>query len=485
MFKKYDQNQQFLFPVSLESFIPEDHIARILNDIIEEIDITGIESTYSKNGCPAYHPLLLMKILLYGYTINIRSSRDIHSMTYTDTAFMYLAAMQHPDFRTICRFRSTHLDSIRDVFSQVVTICKKMGMLGAGKISLDGTKIKASASVKQSKDADALNKEIDQILKESIEIDEAEDEMYGESSPYQIPKELANKKRRLETIQKAKEKLDEENLDKINVTDNDAKIMKHKDGSKKPSYNGQIAVDDKEQVIVAVDLVDEQNDVHQVKPMILHIWATMGIKPTILVADAGYASYDNLDFLNKEKINAYIPDNFYETEKHGKNKWFRNSLFKYDEQMDCYYCPAGFMLPFTRIQKRDDGPDLKLYVCNNCSICIMKNKCTKAKNRTISRDPRTYLLEDMRKKLKSEEGKEVYQSRMYTVEPVFGQMKQNRGFREFLLRGKEKVKVEFVMMCIVHNIEKIRNFIKKHKKNLKKVLGDGINESNIAKNIAI
>jgi hypothetical protein len=117
----------------------------------------------------------------------------------------------------------------------------------------------------------------------------------------------------------------------------------------------------------------------------------------------------------------------------------------------------------------------------------MKNACTKAKNRTISRDPRVHLLEDMRKKLKSEEGKEVYQSRMCTVEPVFGQMKQNRGFREFLLRGKAKAKakVEFVMMCIVHNIEKIGNFIKKHKKNLKNVLGNGINESNIAKNIAI
>jgi transposase len=272
MFKKYDQNQQFLFPLSLENFIPEDHIARILNDIIEGIDITAIESTYSEDGCPAYHPLLLLKILLYGYTIDIRSSRDIYNMTYNDTAFMYLAAMQHPDFRTICRFRSTHLDSIKDVFSQVVTVCKEMGMLGAGKISLDGTKIKASASVKQSKDADALDKEIDRILKESIEIDEAEDEMYGESSPYQIPEELVNKKRRLETILAAKEKLEKKKLDKINVTDNDAKIMKHKDGSKKPSYNGQIAVDDKEQVIVAADLVDDQNDVYQVKPIQLYFF---------------------------------------------------------------------------------------------------------------------------------------------------------------------------------------------------------------------
>ena len=118
MFKKYDQKQQFLLPISLENFIPEDHIGRILNDIIDAIDITTFESKYSKDGCPAYHPRLLIKILLYGYMINIRSSRDIHKMTHTDTAFMYLAAMQHPDFRTICRFRSTHLDSIKDVFSR-------------------------------------------------------------------------------------------------------------------------------------------------------------------------------------------------------------------------------------------------------------------------------------------------------------------------------------------------------------------------------
>src|SRR5450759_4379036 len=140
-----------------------------------------------------HHPRLLIKILLYGYMINIRSSREIHKMTHTDTAVMYLAAMQHPDFRTICRFRSSHLDSIKDVFSQVVTVCKEMGMLGVGKISLDGTKIKANASVKQSKDADALDKEIDKILKESIEIDKAEDEMYGDSTPYEMPKELVDK----------------------------------------------------------------------------------------------------------------------------------------------------------------------------------------------------------------------------------------------------------------------------------------------------
>jgi transposase len=479
MFKKYDQKQQFLLPISLEDFIAEDHISRILNDIIDAIDITDLEAKYSKDGCPAYHPRLLIKILLYGYSINIRSSREIFKMTHTDTAFMYLAAMQHPDFRTICRFRSTHLDSIKNVFSHVVTVCKEMGMLGVGKISLDGSKVKANASIKQSKTADALDKEIDKILKESIEIDKAEDEMYGDSTPYQMPKELVDKTKRLEKIQAAKKKLEEEKLEKINVTDNDAKIMKHKDGSLKPSYNGQIAVDDKEQVIVAADLVTDTNDVKQVDPMIQLIWATMGYKPTILLADAGYFSYDNIDLLNQIGTDSYIPDNFFRIEERGKSKYFPKSMFRFDTENDCYYCPAAITMPFKGIQKRDDEPDLKQYIGDHCSICVLKNACTKAKKRIISRDPREHLMEDMRKKLRTEDGKKLYQERMSTVEPVFGQMKQNRGFTEFLLRGENKAKVEFIMMCIVHNIEKIAGFLKRKAKDVKEVLQKGISGCHI------
>jgi transposase len=450
-----------------------------LNDIIDAIDITDLEAKYSKDGCPAYHPRLLIKILLYGYSINIRSSREIFKMTHTDTAFMYLAAMQHPDFRTICRFRSTHLDSIKNVFSHVVTVCKEMGMLGVGKISLDGSKVKANASIKQSKTADALDKEIDKILKESIEIDKAEDEMYGDSTPYQMPKELVDKTKRLEKIQAAKKKLEEEKLEKINVTDNDAKIMKHKDGSLKPSYNGQIAVDDKEQVIVAADLVTDTNDVKQVDPMIQLIWATMGYKPTILLADAGYFSYDNIDLLNQIGTDSYIPDNFFRIEERGKSKYFPKSMFRFDTENDCYYCPAAITMPFKGIQKRDDEPDLKQYIGDHCSICVLKNACTKAKKRIISRDPREHLMEDMRKKLRTEDGKKLYQERMSTVEPVFGQMKQNRGFTEFLLRGENKAKVEFIMMCIVHNIEKIAGFLKRKAKDVKEVLQKGISGCHI------
>ena len=469
MFKKYDQKQQFLLPFNLEEFVSEDHISRVINELFDVVDISAIESTYSEEGCPAYHPRLLLKILLYGYLINIRSSRKIDDMTQTDTAFMYLAAMQKPDFHTICRFRSTHLDAIKEIFSQVVTLCKKMGLIGSS-ISIDGTKVKANASSRQSKSSDAIEKEIDKILRESIETDEREDEIYGHSTPYKMPEELVDKKYRLEKIKAAKKKMDEEKLKKVNITDPDARIMKHKDGSLKPSYNCQVAVDEKEQIIVAADLVDEENDLHQIEPMIENVKETLGYKPTIVLADAGYFSYDNVQFLLDEEIDAYIPDNFYEVEKRGKTKKFRKLLFTYDVKKDCYYCPTAFEIPFTRIQKRENEPDLRYYVCKYCSLCVLKNACTDSKNRTITRDPREHLMEDMRAKLNTEEGTEQYQKRMCTVEPVFGQMKQDRGFREFLLRGKRKTKIEFIMMCTVHNIKKIADFIKRKGKSLKEIL---------------
>jgi transposase len=140
MFRKYDQKQQFLLPLNLEDFVPENHIARVLNDIVDVVDINYIESTYSNEGCPAYHPRPLLKILLYGYLIGIRSSSKLQQMTQNDAAFMYLSAMQKPDFHTICRFCSTHLNPIKEIFSQVVTFYKEMDIIGSS-ISIDGTKI--------------------------------------------------------------------------------------------------------------------------------------------------------------------------------------------------------------------------------------------------------------------------------------------------------------------------------------------------------
>ena len=253
-----------------------------------------------------------------------------------------------------------------------------------------------------------------------------------------MPKELINKENRLKKIEDAKNKLKENGLEKINVTDNDANIMMHNDGAKKLFINGQVAIDSKEQIIVAANLVTDANDVDQVNPMIQRIFLTMGCNSKIVLADAGYFSYENLILLKSYGIDAYIPDNFFKVEENGNGKWLERSLFRFDKEKDCYYCPAEIVMPFTRIQKRKDAPDLRLYVCNFCPNCIFKKACTKAENRTISKDPREYLLVERREKLKSDEGKKLYNERMLTVEPVFGQMKQNRGFQERILEENKR-----------------------------------------------
>ena len=160
MFKRYDQKQQFLLPLNLEEFVSDDHISRVLNDLIDVVDISAIESTYSENGCPAYHPRLLLKILFYGYLINIRSSRKIDDMTQIDTAFYVPCSHAKTRFPYYLSIPLTHLDSIKEIFSQIVTFCKEMGLIGSS-ISIDGTKVKANASPKQSKSSDAIKKEID------------------------------------------------------------------------------------------------------------------------------------------------------------------------------------------------------------------------------------------------------------------------------------------------------------------------------------
>ena len=176
-----------------------------------------------------------------------------------------------------------------------------MDLIGSS-ISIDGTKVKANASSRQSKSSDAIEKEIDKILRESIETDEREDEIYGDSTPYRMPEKLVDKKYRLEKIKAAKKKMDEEKLKKVNITDPDARIMKHKDGSLKPSYNCQVAVDEKEQIIVAADLVDEENDLHQIEPMIENVKETLGYKPTIVLADAGYSRMITYNFYLMRKL---------------------------------------------------------------------------------------------------------------------------------------------------------------------------------------
>lgn len=235
-FKGYNQDQQVLLPPSLHDFLPEGHVARIVNEVVNELDLTELYKGYSDLGCSAYHPQMMVKVLFYGYAMGERSSRVIAHRLKSDMAYMYLSAFQQPDFRTINRFRKDNVGTLKGLFIQIVRFCVEMGIVSLGTIATDGTKLQANASYRRTKrvsdldtDMAAIDKEIESILRECEERDESEDAVMGEEkSPYEVAPELRDRQKRKEKLQKAKESLSGGKAREINLTDEETTTMLHR-----------------------------------------------------------------------------------------------------------------------------------------------------------------------------------------------------------------------------------------------------------------
>ncbi len=415
MFKPYDQDQLFLLPPSLREWLPGNHLAHFVSDVVDELDLIEIMETYSTTdrGQPPYHPSMMVKLLLYAYCVGIPSSRRIEKKTYEDIAFRFLAAGDHPDHDTIATFRKTRLTALKNIFLQVLVLCREAGLVKAGCISLDSTKIKANASkhkamsyARMHEKEKRLKHEIDELLKKAERTDREEDKKHGREDD-RIPEEMAFREARLKKIREAKAALEQRireeekkdmpgPKDQINFTDSESRIMK--DSSTKEfiqGYNAQCATDISSQVIVAADVVRETNDKKQIEPMTACIHHNLNRVPKNLLADAGYFSEDNVSFLKGYGIDAFIPpDRIRHTEKP-------------------LAAPRG-------------------------------------------RIPKALSVKDrMRRLLMTKKGKDIYGKRKQTVEPVLGQIKEIRGFRRFLLRGLEQVKAEWSIICMTHNLLKL------------------------------
>lgn len=483
MFKNYDQNQTLLLPTNLQEFIPQDHLARIISDVVDLLDLSEVEKGYKRIGANAFHPKMMIKILVYAYSQKIFSSRKIAAYLKTDVAFMYLAARQTPDFRTISIFRKKHLKNIENIFIEVLVLCKNLGMIHLGEISLDGSKIKANASIKESKNMDRIDKrikrleeEVHKLLDESVKLDHEEDEKYGDSSPDTLPKDLIKRENRIKKLKEAKKALKKNRDKNINITDHDAKIMKIKNKGTLPGYNCQIAVQSNNQLIVAADVVTDASDYRQLQPIVKQVKKNLGVFPKKVNADSGFCTYDSLEYLEENNIDGYMPDKIFESKKSQKfrlqknkgEKKFSETDFCYSADKDEYLCPNGQTLRFKFFREKR-GIKNRIYVGENCSSCTVKNACTNVKNRSITRHPKKNLVEQMREKLLSPEGKNIYKRRRHTVEPPFGNIKYNIGLDEFNLRGKENVKIEFLLTCIIHNIMKIGGFIQEKNQSLSEI----------------
>jgi transposase len=427
-FRQYEPDQMLLLPVSLREWLPEEHLAYFISDVVDHLDLSAIMRRYEgeERGYPPYHPWLMVKVLLYAYCMGIPSSRRIQRCLHEDIAFRVLAANNTPDFRTISDFRKDHLEALGDLFLQVLQLCQQAGLVKLGHVSLDGTKVRANASKHKAmsygrmKEKEAvLESEVGRLLKEAQEVDEAEDQRYGrERRGDELPRELAFRESRLQKIREAKAALEAEaqgegkeapqDKSQRNFTDPDSRIMPRPGGKEfDQSYNCQAAVDSSHQVIVAANVTNQPSDKAQALPLVQEIEANTGSLPKEASADAGYYSAKAIEELYLLGVDPFIPP---DKTRHG-----------------VVLPPA----PRGRIPDHLSPADR------------------------------------MRRKLRTKKGRKRYALRMATVEPVFGQIKQGRGFRQFLLRGLRKVQREWQLICTGHNLLKLFRALGQHRRGQK------------------
>lgn len=450
-FIPFDLDQRFLLPPDLREWLPEGHLASFILEVVGELELSELMHAYAKNterGRAGYHPRMLLGLILYGYCTGVRSSRQIERRTHEDVAFRVLAGNQHPDHDTIAGFRQRHLQILAKLFMQVLRLCQKAGLVKLGHVCIDGTKVKANASKHKAMSYERMNEtqrrlqaEVDELLAQAAAMDAQEDAQYGKGKRGdELPEELARREGRLAKIRAAKAALEQEAKDKAqqqaaeakaknearerkeqetgkklgghpasvpdreqakpepkaqrNFTDPDSRIMK--DGASKSfeqCYNAQAAVDSTAQVIVAAALTQQTNDKQQLVPMMQKTIENMGRAPEAVSADAGYFSAAAISDPILAGINLLVPPD----------------------------------------RQKHSGP-------------------------AEQDDPRSQVdpaVRAMRDRLREPTNLKLYSRRKVVVEPVFGQTKDARGIRRFLLRGYNNVAAEWSIICLTHNLLKL------------------------------
>ncbi|MGH9110018.1 MAG: IS1182 family transposase [Acidimicrobiales bacterium] len=447
-FRPYDPAQCFLLPPSIDDWLDQDHEARFISEVVDELlDLTAIYASYvTFDGAPPYDPAMMLKLLLWGYSCGVTSSREMERRCSTDVAFRFLSANQAPDYRSIARFRRRHLDALDDLFVQVLALCAGAGLVKLGRVALDGTKLRASASRHKAMSYDRLGpriddlqSQVDDLLAEAEEVDRAEDEAFGENRRGdELPHELARRETRLAKMRAAKEAIEADAKEKAqaraaakarkaghseeevrqaaekaaqaatpdkraqrNFTDPESRMMKTTDGFHY-AYNAQAVVDEEAQVIVATDVTQAAGDVDQLFTMAERMAERLGAAgiddtPDVVLADAGYCSDDNLEQAKAGDVDMLIA----------------TGRLKHDE----------------RVADAPRGP-------------IRKD----ATNR-----------ERMARRLRTKAGRANYARRKAIVEPVFGQVKVRQRAGHLRLRGLAGATGEWTLHAICHNLRKLAN----------------------------
>ena len=470
-FKPYLFGQAEIIPIMLDEWIPQDDLVRTVSDIVDELDLSELYKRYSERGEEAYHPRMMLKILFYGVVMGVFSSRELQRRIHFDICFRWLCGVgDKPDFRTISDFRKNNLDILPKLFRDIMEIACRLGYVSLGHVSIDGSKIKANASKHKAMSRERMKQEWVRIEKEmgqALEQAQVADESDNRTQPLfeMEDAERMNLIHRREKIKAALAELEERKpeaekgstgKDQINFTDSDSRIMDTKNQGVIQAYNPQIAVDADHGFIVGVAMSNHPSDQKQFDAVLDSIQENTGSHPEKGTADAGYFSADNIKSCEARGMDAYIA-----ATREGKQAGnaFDKQNFTYDPEGDVYICPAGKVMTLKQTQYAQDPKKLTkwVYECKACPECPFQKDCARAKSglRTVTRTETDPVREAMRTKVQSEEGKAVYRLRKAIVEPIWGEVKQVQGFREFHLRGKENVSGEFLLVAIGHNLRKL------------------------------
>ena len=498
-YKPYNYSQTEMIPVSLEDQLMEGTLELAIHTLVEgKMGVSRFDERYKNDqtGCKAYDPKILLKIVLLGYARGINTSRKLERACRENVVFMALSCGQRPDHSTIAAFVSSLKEEIKPLFRDVLLACEEMKLLGGTEFSLDGCKLASNASKRWSgtfstlkEKKEKIERRVTYLLSEQVEADKREekDEKEKVGRAHFIAK-LKKQAAKIETfLEKNEPKPGKQRKEvRSNVTDNESATMTTSHGTIQ-GYNGQALVDAKHQVIVSGEAFGSGQDQYHLEPVLTEAQENMKaigtdeeyFKDTILTADMGYHSGESIKRCEEEEIDAYIPDKNYRKRHPGlgvkqssikvRRRKFMPEDFSYDEKTDEYECPAGKRLKrHTRSYNRRWGT---LYVAyraekGDCEVCTHREGCISKKG---TKGKRKYLFipieskrrnysQEMAAKMDTERGREIYPHRIKIVEPVFANIRTQKRLDRFTVRGKVKVNIQWLLYCMVHNIEKIANF---------------------------
>lgn len=458
-----NREQMELFPKSIEEYVSTDDPVRAYDAFVEALDFDelGIILDEKKIGNSEYFPQAMLKLLVYGYSYGFRSSRKLERATHHNLSFIWLMGGLKPDHKTIARFRKDNKHVLKNILKQCARMCLKLGLIAGNTLFVDGSKIRANASIKNTwtkekceKYLKKLDQRIEAILSECDAQDEKEQD---QESLIKLQEELKSKQTLKSKVKQIMQELKEEKKKSINTTDSECTRINSIQGSH-AGYNAQAVVDEKHGLIVNSDVVSENNDLYQFANQIDQANETLHKKCDTACADSGYADTTELEKIDKKEIKVVVPSQRQASKKEPEE--FDKERFRYDSKNDCYICPQGHQLPYRYTNNHEKNKVYKISKSSICKQCRHFGKCTKAKyGRKIHR----LLNEEVREKLEAQyeqpENQAIYKLRKEKVELPFGHIKRNLKVNAFLLRGADGAKAEMSLLASCFNVARMMNIL--------------------------